>query len=67
MFNTIDQSMCIVYLGIKPRPIEIQKMTLISNVVESWNVENFQNYHFSIQMQEESTIDFHNICIKCMN
>ncbi len=35
MFNTIDQSMCIVYLGIKPRPIGIQKMTLISNVVEN--------------------------------
>ncbi len=35
MFNTIDQSMCIAYLGLKPRPIGIQKMTLISNVVEN--------------------------------
>jgi len=35
MFNTIDQSMCIVYLGIKPRLVGIQKMTLISNVVEN--------------------------------
>jgi hypothetical protein len=35
MFNIIDPSMWIVYLGIKPRPIRIQKMTLISNVVEN--------------------------------